>query len=54
MRKLLWCLPLVVLGLAGCNGDPAHNREHRAKWREGFREFHAQFDHFIVDPLTTE
>ena len=54
MRRVLWCLPVAALFLSGCNLNAAHNREHRAKWREGFREFHDQFDRFIVDPLTTE
>ena len=54
MRKLLWCLPLGAVFMAGCNFDAAHNREHRAKWREGLREFHDQFDRFIANPLTKD
>ncbi len=57
MRGRLLFLPLLVLAaslLGGCNLDPAHNREHRARWREGMREFHDQVDHYLIDPLTTE
>ena len=54
MRKRLWILPLVALFLGGCNLNEAHNREHRAKWRESFRELHDQVDRFIIDPLTHE
>ena len=54
MRALLLSLPVLVAALGGCNLDAAHNREHRAKWREGMREFHAQVDQYLIDPLTIE
>ncbi len=55
MRAWLWCLPVLAAAtLGGCNFDSAHNREHRARWREGMREFHDQVDHFLIDPLTLE
>ena len=55
MLKRLWLLVLPAAAfLSGCNTDAAHNREHRAKWRGGMREFHDQFDRFIADPLTHE
>lgn len=54
MKKALWFLPLAAAMLSGCNFSAEHNREHRSKWREGVREFHDQFDRFIIDPLTHE
>lgn len=54
MRRILMALPFAALMLAGCSFDGDHNREHRAKWRQGMREFHDQLDKFIIDPLTFE
>ena len=54
MRKLLWILPLAAVFVTGCNFNAEHNREHRAKWRQGFRELHEQIDYFIIDPMTFE
>ena len=54
MRKGLWLLPLAAALLGGCNFNGEHNREHRARWNVGLREFHDQFDRFIIDPLTLE
>ena len=54
MRKWLLFVPVLALVLGGCNFDAAHNREHRARWREGMREFHDQCDRFLIDPLTLE
>ena len=56
MRRMLLLVSFLALAasLGGCNFDAAHNREHRARWREGMREFHDQVDQFLIDPLTTE
>ena len=56
MRKLFLFASVLTLAasLGGCNFDAAHNREHRARWREGMREFHDQVDRYLIDPLTLE
>ena len=54
MRRFLWCLPLASALLAGCDMSEEHNREHRARWRQGMRELHSQIDRYIIDPLTFE